>query len=464
MVLVESERTPSDMTRPCAQGGLARHWPWLVLAICTLPSIWYVVDFEDDVDPEFPTVVRPTFSKFPAPAYRFADAGDTIDHVAVYVASASIVLAGWGLYRSRGKRLWVAALVLSVAGFWHAATPGPLMDGWHGLGWRVIADSSAPLSVRVLLAATGGAFAATVVWCLWNAGTAKAWTTAQEKGIVGLLLASLLLIIVRQFGWLDHEPFGFWPRWVYVWGLLAWALALLRVAPKASSTWPRGAVMTVLVILWLGLDFTGRGLFWYQRPLHRLREVVPGRLYICAMPTYRGLELAQERHHFKTIINLYPEYGPTRSPLLPEELRFADEHAISYVGNPPGDPSGEAFVSQTLELARDPSTWPILVHCHASMDRSPAWVGLYRFVIQGWSLADTLRELEHHRGLRPKASVTLLYNRMLPQLAPERSALDPTARMLRDLAGATDDPVARIAIGHSATLEPSFGHRLGRSD
>jgi hypothetical protein len=81
------------------------------------------------------------------------------------------------------------------------------------------------------------------------------------------------------------------------------------------------------------------------------------------------------------------------------------------------------------------------------MDRSPAWVGLYRFVIQGWPLADALRELEHHRGLRPKASVTLLYNRMLPQLAPERSALDPTARLLREYAAGTVDPVARVAIG-----------------
>ncbi len=448
--MIGSERTPRIMTRPRAQGNFARHWPWLVLALCTLPAIWYAVNFEDDIDPEFPAVVRPTFSKFPAPAYRFADAGDTIDHIAVYVASAAIVVAGWGVYRSRGDRLWLAALVLSLAGFWHAATPAPLMDGWHGLGWRVVADSTAPTSVRVLLAVTGGAVAATLFWCLWNAGPGKAWTKAREKGIDLLLSCSLLLIILRQFGWLDREPFGFWPRWVYVWGLLAWALALLRVAPKAPSNWPRGAVLTVLVVIWLGLDFTGRGLFWYQRPLHRLREVVPGRIYISAMPTYGGLELAQERHHFKTIINLYPEHTSTGNPLLPDELRFAKQHGIAYVGQSADDPTGEAFVAQTLKLARDPSAWPILVHCHASMDRSPAWVGLYRFVIQGWPLADALRELEHHRGLRPKASVTLLYNRMLPQLAPDRCDSDPTARLLREYAAGTVDPVARVAIGSTA--------------
>ena len=78
------------------------------------------------------------------------------------------------------------------------------------------------------------------------------------------------------------------------------------------------------------------------------------------------------------------------------------------------------------------------------MDRSPAWMGLYRFVVQGWPLADALREIERHRGLRPKASVTLLYNRVLPRLAPERSALDPTVPFLRECAAGTADPVAEV--------------------
>src|SRR5208283_1973588 len=115
--------------------------------------------------------------------------------------------------------------------------------------------------------------------------------------------------------------------------------------------------------------------------------------------------------------------------------------------NEPGDdPSGEAFIAQTLALAQDPSAWPILVHCHASMDRSPAWMGLYRFVIQGWPLADALREIECHRGLRPKASVTLLYNRVLPLLAPERAADDPTVPILRRNAEGTDDPAEQLAV------------------
>src|SRR5262249_41297761 len=107
---------------------------------------------------------------------------------------------------------------------------------------------------------------------------------------------------------------------------------------------------------------------------------------------------------------------------------------IRYVANPGETPDPTAFIERTLEVARDPQAWPILVHCHACYDRTPAWAGIYRFVIQGRPLDVILREIECHRGSRPKASVTLLYNRVLPVLAPLRSAEDPTTRLLRDYA------------------------------
>lgn len=422
-----------------------RAWPWLALALATVPAFWYVLDFESDIDPEFPRVVRPTFNTYPPAAYRFAEAGDTIDHAAVYIASAALVLSAWGCLRGGSKRLWVAAMAISLAGFWHAATPGPLVNGWHGLGWRVLADTQAPSWLRVMLAACAVGLIGVVAWGISGRSPARNWLAARRSGISKLLIAAASLVALRQTGWLDREPFGFWPRWFYVWGLLAWALALLRVSPVPPGGRARGAVLAAMLVVWLGLDFTGRGIFWYQRPIHRLREIVPNRIYLSAMPTYRGLELAHERHHFRTIVNLFPEHTAARSPLVPDEIRFAHEHGINYIGNDPADPTGEAFVARTLELSRDPSAWPILVHCHASMDRSPAWTGLYRFVVQGWPLADALREIERHRGLRPKASVTLLYNRMLPKLAPGRAAQDPTAALLRENAAGTPDPVTRIA-------------------
>ena len=96
------------------------------------------------------------------------------------------------------------------------------------------------------------------------------------------------------------------------------------------------------------------------------------------------------------------------------------------VTNPGDGTAGEDFIGQRSKAgSRNPKNWPVLVHCHASMDRSPAWVGIYRFVVQRWPLVDALREIERHRGLRPKGAVTVLYTQILPKIAPDRCVLDP---------------------------------------
>ncbi len=92
------------MTERPRRASRLRFWPWLVLALTTIPAVWYVFDYENDIDPELPRVVRPTFSPYPPAAYRFAEACDTIDHVAVYVSSAALVLAAWGWFRNPRAR------------------------------------------------------------------------------------------------------------------------------------------------------------------------------------------------------------------------------------------------------------------------------------------------------------------------------------------------------------------------
>jgi hypothetical protein len=251
-----------------------------------------------------------------------------------------------------------------------------------------------------------------------------------------------VLVLLRQVEIPGVEPAGYWPRCAFDAGLLAFGLVLLKSLPSfvPPGRFGRAVVPGLVFGGWVFLVAGGIWLTWYHRPLERLRTVVPGRIYMSAMPTARGLEVAQARHHFKTIINLFPEDTPFRSPHLPDELRFAKQHGIQYVGSPPDDDSGNRFINQTLALARDPSAWPILVHCHGCMDRTPAWVGIYQFVEEHRPLAEVLRQIERHRGCLPKASVTLLYNRVLPSLAPEQYWKDPTAALLRDCARGTMDP------------------------
>lgn len=429
---------------PSSDGRLKRNWPWIIVLLIASIAVWHALDFPDDTDVEFPNVARPTFSALPPPAYRLAEPGDTIDRIAIYVSSLALVIAIAGAWRDRQhRRPWIAAIALSLAAFWHASNPGPTFDGWHGLSWATIFDSSASDTIRVCLANGATALLGVLVWGLWPWARdfQRVWDQAQAKRLSGLIAAALILTLLRLVELPGLKPDGYWPRWSFVGGLVFFVAILVKLTP----VWPgtrRRRVVPAMVSVGAWFLFVGAGIWlsWYHRPIDRLRTVVPGRIFMSAMPTAKGLAIAQERHHFKTIINLFPEDSPFRSSRLPEELRFAKANGIQYFESPTEVSKSNEFLDLTLKLAQDPDAWPILVHCHACMDRTPAWVGIYRYVVEGWRLDDVFRFIEGHRGYRPKASVTLLYNRVLPRLAPKRYFADETAALLRQCAEGTPDP------------------------
>jgi hypothetical protein len=391
-------------------------------------------------------VVRPTFSVLPPSAYRLAEPGDTLDRVELYLAAASLVMAAGGLVVGRGGGLWPAAMAVALAGFWYSATPGPTVDGWHGLGWRTIADAGAPPALRATLLAAAIVLAGvvTATGCRQRGRFGHYRSHARARGTTGLWIAGLILVLARQIEIPGVEPLGYWPRWAMIWGLLAFDLGLLiELIACLRSRLSRWSLAILAPVGWLAMVVLGIDLTWYHRPLARLKVVVPDRIYISAMPTHGGLEVAHHRHCFRTIINLFPEQTPQRSPLLGAELEFVRAHGIQYLASPSDSSpaASDAFLNQTLALAQDPSAWPILVHCHGCMDRSPAWMGIYRFVVQGRPLLEIMQEIERHRGYRPKASVTLLYNRVLAPRAEARYWADPTATLLRRCAEGTADPM-----------------------
>lgn len=429
------------MDQPARRPFLRRFWPWVVLALMATPAVWHFVDFPDDVDREYPNVLRPTFSARPPSAYRLAEPGDTIDRVALYASSVVVAMAAAGWIATRRAKLWPAAMAVGLAAVWFASTPGPCYDGWHGLGWQAIGDAAAPAPLRIGLAMAAAVLVAVVVVSIHGAGLVDSWREARRRGVAGLLVTAAVLMSLRAVDIPGAEIPGYWPRWSFSLGLVTLGLAVFRAFPRLT-TGRRigiglGTLAASLAIIAVGLKVT-----WLHRPLERLHAVVPGKIYISAMPTYRGLEVEYARLPFKTIVNLFPEESlkDKFSTRLPDELRFAREHGIRYLGSPGTAIESDTFLDETLALAQDPSAWPILVHCHGCMDRSPAWMGIYRFVVQDRPLAEVMREIEAHRGWRPKASVTLLYNRVLPIRAPDHDAADPTARILKDAARGTVDP------------------------
>lgn len=435
---------------PASQGSMPGRsivrtaWPWLVVAgLATLAVFLLFSNIKEEVDTEFPHVDRFAFSAYSPAVYRLAEPGDTLDRVGLYLSALGIVVAGRGGWLTRSP-LWVAALGMLVGMAWIASTPWPTFDGWPGWNPREALNPQAPPVQRAAVALAAAALLAFLVRPLVTSPAALGACLGRSPALATVVAACLLF---RVLEWPAIEPVGYWPRWGWIAGLILLDVELVRRRPRPDrrASWPKrllgvglrlGAVAALITL--------GLAAIQFHRPLNRLKVIEPGKLYISAMPTYEGLERAQRRHGFRTIINLFSETGPQRSPLIGEELRFIRERGLTYIERPAGLNMGAAgdleFLQATLDLARDPAAQPVLVHCHGCMDRTPAWTGLYRFVDQGWSLAEVMTEIERHRGMLPKGSVYHLYNWVLPRLAPERYAADPSAERLRAATARSADP------------------------
>jgi hypothetical protein len=431
-------------------------WPWLVLATFVGLGVWHVLDFSEIRETDFPRVVRPFHNPWPPAAYRLAEPGDTLDRVGLYLASIASALALMVLTRQLQARssgepvnlgLWPTALAVGLAATWHAATPGPTFDGWHGLGWRVILDPSAPTGVRISIATFGLALVGVVGW---NLARARWLEQARESRVVALLGVSLVFVVIRQIDPPGIGPDGYWSRCFLDLSLLAFGLALVLARPRSDPSpklrpWLGFAAMSGVLIV------AGMAVSVYHRPLARLHAVVSGKIYISAMPSYRALAIEQDRLHFRTIINLFDEASTQGSPYHDDEIRFVREHGLRYLGSPSDGLESDHFLDETLALAQNPDAWPILVHCHGCMDRSPSWMGLYRFLIERKSLDEVFREIERHRGSRPKAVVSLQYARKLPPRASDRFATDPGCQLLQRCVAGTADPFLRPDWNPTAT-------------
>lgn len=414
---------------------------FVLVGLIVVVAVWHAVDFSHDFDPEFPGLQRDHHSPYAPFAYRLAEPGDTLDLTVLYLSAVGLGLLALGrLVKPAGPSEdfspahRVLLFGLCLVGLWIGAAPDPAADGWHGLSLISIARAGTPSATRLALAAIAVTVLALIAVPLAWRGKTLFREASPTWRMLSVVCAGC--VVWRIVGQPDPEPWGYWPRWAMIVAMIIVDSALLgRLTARESAPGTQRNVayrpIFVSVCLVFAVIQAGYYVHWLHWPISRLKVVVPGQLYCSAMPSPEGLAVAHARHGFKTIINLFNEDTPQRHRDYPAELAFAEANGIRYV-RADGSSQGVDFVRKTLEIARDPQNWPVLVHCHGNMDRTPAWVGIYRFTDLKWSMREVLAAIERHRGYRPKGGVTILYDDVLPQLAPERWQDDTVARKLEE--------------------------------
>ncbi|MBY0588393.1 tyrosine-protein phosphatase [bacterium] len=167
----------------------------------------------------------------------------------------------------------------------------------------------------------------------------------------------------------------------------------------------------VLRVCLIGLVFAALGFFVIDRVVNLIREkrlpkniaiVREGALYRSGQMEPTHLEEVIKKFHIRTVIQLNPE------PKNQWEEDVARQCGARVVKIPmPGTGRGETDdFARVLEIVRDASQQPVLVHCAAGANRTGMACALYRMMDEGWVHADAVREMDSkgfdHRVDLPK--------------------------------------------------------------
>jgi|SRR5579884_6580 len=134
-----------------------------------------------------------------------------------------------------------------------------------------------------------------------------------------------------------------------------------------------------------------------QAQMRNFHVVRPGVLYRSGQMTKDGLQRVLNDYHIKTVISLRD--GLSERDRAEEE--FCKSEDIRFVRILPsrwGDEGGsvpvEAGVQRFRDIMRDPSNYPVLVHCYAGIHRAGSYCAIYRMEFEHWSNAQAIAEMK----------------------------------------------------------------------
>jgi protein tyrosine/serine phosphatase len=139
---------------------------------------------------------------------------------------------------------------------------------------------------------------------------------------------------------------------------------------------------------------------WFRAPYDGLRHygiVEEGVLYRCGQPTPDELRALIARHQLKTVVALRGSRD-LRDPDAWEqqEREVCQERNVDFVTLPcnhKNPPTAEQF-RRFLDLMRDQSRHPTLIHCRIGQQRTGMFCALYRVHIQGADPEEALQEMD----------------------------------------------------------------------
>ena len=139
---------------------------------------------------------------------------------------------------------------------------------------------------------------------------------------------------------------------------------------------------------------------WFRAPYDGLRHhgaVEEGVLYRCGQPTPAELRELIERHQLQTVVALRGSRDPRDPDAWEQEerevCRECNVHFVTLPCNHKNPPTAEQ-VKRFLDLMRDKSRHPVLIHCRIGQQRTGMFCALYRVHIQGADAEEALQEMD----------------------------------------------------------------------